>query len=70
MIVISVPLNIEESLSMDVIELQRDKAVTDRQITITLVREFFEESTNGKVQTTGLVVCVNSCDLQGILFVW
>ncbi|XP_060555440.1 phosphatidylinositol phosphatase PTPRQ-like [Ruditapes philippinarum] len=62
-----VPLNIEESLKMDVIDLQREKTVTERQITITLVREFFEESTNGKVQTTGLVVCVNSCDFEGVM---
>ncbi|XP_060576394.1 uncharacterized protein LOC132733737 [Ruditapes philippinarum] len=60
-----VPANIEETLDIAVIALQREKAVGERQITLTLVRDFFEESTNGKVQATGLIVCINNCDLDG-----
>ncbi|XP_053392066.1 tyrosine-protein phosphatase 10D-like, partial [Mercenaria mercenaria] len=61
-----VPVNIEDTLQVDIISLHQMKNVEDRQFTVTLVEDFFEESTNGQIQASGLIACAKDCNFEGI----
>ncbi|XP_045199106.2 tyrosine-protein phosphatase 10D-like [Mercenaria mercenaria] len=61
-----VPVNIEDTLQIDIISLHQMKNVEDRQFTVTLVQDFFEESTNGQIQASGLIACAKDCNFEGI----
>ncbi|XP_060580093.1 tyrosine-protein phosphatase 10D-like [Ruditapes philippinarum] len=61
-----VPVNIEETLGVDVIPLRLLKDIERTQFTVTLLKEFFEESTNGEIKATGIIACVKDCNLEDI----
>ncbi|XP_053392061.1 uncharacterized protein LOC128554777, partial [Mercenaria mercenaria] len=62
---VGVPVNIEDTLQVDIL-IHQKKNVGKRQFTVSLVRNFFEESTNGQIQASGLIACVKDCKFEGI----
>ncbi|XP_053398222.1 tyrosine-protein phosphatase 10D-like [Mercenaria mercenaria] len=61
-----VPINIEDTLGVDIIPKNLLKNKEQRRFTISLVPEFFTEQTYGIPQGTGLAACAKNCDFTGI----
>ncbi|XP_060561201.1 titin-like, partial [Ruditapes philippinarum] len=62
-----VPINVEEQLLLKVITASNNLENRDKtRIAVTIVQDFFEESTYGKIRAKGIIACVKVCELSDI----
>ncbi|XP_060571643.1 titin-like [Ruditapes philippinarum] len=62
-----VPLNVEEQLLLKVITACNNVEKREKnRITVTIVEEFFVESTYGTIRANGIIACVKVCELSDI----